>query len=238
LAGLYGGTLPARLDERYFAFRTGLQNWVTAPSTEIADDLMVARFGVHQRWQTKRGTPGQQRIVDWITLDLEGSFFPNAERDNFGEDVGLLQYDFRWNVGERLTLLSDGFADVFADGLRTASLGVQLGRPQRGTLYVGFRAIEGPLSSDVLSAAINYRMSEKWILNAGTAVDFGDTGAMGQNLSLVRIGESSLIRVGVHVDPSRGAFGFAFALEPRFLPSRLGQVAGAPLPPVGAFGLE
>jgi hypothetical protein len=242
LASLFDGGLPPespwRFDERYFALRTGLQNWVTSPSTEIAGDLAVAQLGVHQRWQTKRGAPGQQQIEDWITLDIGGSFFPKADRDNFGQEFGLLNYDFRWNVGERLALLSDGFADLFADGLRTVSIGAQIGRPQRGTLYLGFRTIDGPVDSHVLSAAVNYRMSEKWILNASAAFDFGETGAMGENLSFVRIGESTLMRIGLHIDPSRGSVGFAFALEPRFLHGRLGRVAGEPLPPVGAFGVE
>ena len=43
-------------------------------------------FDVRQRWQTKRGYPGQQHITDWMTLDLSGSFFPLSKRDNFGNN--------------------------------------------------------------------------------------------------------------------------------------------------------
>jgi len=31
---------------------------------------------IRGRFQTKRGYPGQQHIVDWMTLDVSGSFFP------------------------------------------------------------------------------------------------------------------------------------------------------------------
>ncbi len=238
IPNIYGGTLPPEFDARYYALRSGLQNWVTSPSTEIANDLAVVRTGIRQRWQTKRGFPGAERIVDWIVLDVEGSFFPDPDRDNFGETAGLLNYDFRWHLGDRLTLLSDGFADLFPDGLRTFSVGGMISRPLRGSLYVGFRSIEGPISSNRVNATVNYRMSDKWILNAGAAYDLTDSWNLGENLSVTRIGESMLVRVGVNVDHSRDNVGIGFAIEPRFLAGRLSQVGGVPIPPVGAFGVE
>ena len=182
---------------------------------------------------------GEQRIIDWITLDLEGMFFPRAQRDNFGNKLGMWNYDFRWHVGDRLTFLSDGFFDFFNQGLRTVSIGGQLSRPEIGYLYVGFRTIEGPISSNVLSAALTYRMSEKWIATAGTSYDFSSTGNIGQSLAFTRIGESFLIRVGINSDISRGNVGAVLGIEPRFFPSnRLGMVAGVRVPPAGARGLD
>ncbi len=237
--GVAGGNTPTRFDERNFAFRSGLQGWVTSPSTEIADDLATARVAVRQRWQTKRGMPGRERIVDWIVFDVEGSLFPDATRDNFGETFGLLNYDFRWHVGDRLALLSDGFADMFTDGLRTISVGSVMSRPGVGQVYIGYRTIDGPITSDILSGSLAYRMSEKWILSAGASFDFGPTGNIGQSVALTRIGESALIRVGLNIDESRDNVGVVFAIEPRFLPSaRLGNIGGVQIPPAGALGLE
>ncbi len=54
----FGGMLPERFDPRSYALRQGMQRMVTNPSEVIADDLMQARLGLHQRWQTKRGLPG------------------------------------------------------------------------------------------------------------------------------------------------------------------------------------
>lgn len=237
--GVPGGNVPLRFDERYFAFRSGMQRFVTAPSTEIADDLMLFKTAVRQRWQTKRGLPGHERIVDWIVLNFEGTYFPKPIRDNFGESAGLLNYDFRWHIGDRLTLLSDGYADTFADGLRTISLGGRITRPQRGSVYVGFRSIEGPISSSILTSTLAYRMSEKWVLTGSASVDFGEVGNIGQSLAVTRIGESALLRVGAYVDASRDNFGVTFAIEPRFLASsKLGRVGGVTIPPAGALGLE
>ena len=235
----FGGATPLQFDERNFAFRSGLQSWVTSPSTEIADDLMLLRVGARQRWQTKRGLPGRQRIVDFMTLDTEATWYPRATRDNFGEDFGMLNYDWRWHLGDRLTLMSDGYLDTFGDGLKIFTLGGYISRPERGSAYLGFRSIEGPISSNVLHAAINYRMSHKWIGSVSTSVDFGDAGNIGQTFELTRIGESFLVSFGLRVDESRDNVGVGFSIEPRVIPlSYRGRLGGIAIPPVGAYGLE
>lgn len=237
--GMVGGDVGLRFDERYYALRTGLQRWVTSPSTEVADDLTAMRLGVHQRFQTKRGLPGQQRTVDWVVLDINGFVYPDADRDNFGQDIGLLDYDFRWHVGDRVTLLSDGFADFFGDGLKMFTVGAHLSRPGRAGFYSGFRAIDGPFQSNVIGSSVIYRLSPKWIASYSSSFDLSDTGNIGQTARVTRVGESFLLSLGFHLDKGRDNVGFRFSIEPRFMPnSRLGRVAGMPLPPVGTFGLE
>ncbi|ADB14807.1 Organic solvent tolerance protein OstA-like protein [Pirellula staleyi DSM 6068] len=234
-----GTFVPTEFDERYYALRSNLQGSVTSPSTEIADDQLQVRLGIKQRWQTKRGLAGQERIVDWIVLDVDAVFFPEAERDNFGEELGMLDYDFRWHIGDRLTILSDGYADVFSQGLKQVTLGGVLSRPEYGSAYFGIRSTEGPISSNVVASSLSYRMSEKWILTGGAYFDLSDTGNIGQNFGVTRIGESFLIRLGFTFDASRDNVGLQFAIEPRFLPSsRLGQVGGTQIPPAGAMGIE
>jgi hypothetical protein len=47
------------------------------------------------------------------------------------------------------------------------------------------------------------------------------------------------VRISFHNDHGRNNVGASIMVEPRFLPKgRLGRLAGAPLPPVGATGLE
>lgn len=237
--GVPGGHVPQRFDERYYALRTGLQSSVTSPSTEVADDLSIARFGIRQRWQTKRGLPGRERIIDWITFDVQASLFPDAARDNFDEDIGLINYDLRWHIGDRLTILSDGYADLFEDGLRTATIGGVVSRPELGSLYLGYQAIDGPFRSSIVNAAVTYRMSEKWILTGASSFDMESAGNIGQTLSVTRIGESLLMRFGFAYDESRDNLSLQFAIEPRFLPSsKLGRVGGVQIPPAGTYGLE
>jgi hypothetical protein len=235
----FGGALPPQFDERFYAVRSGLAGWVTSPATEIAEDLLALRLGVRQRWQTKRGMPGRERIIDWVTLDTHAVFFPEDDRDNFGEVLGLVDYDFRWHVGDRVTLLSQGYFDFFNDGAKVVSVGGFLSRPPRGSLYAGIHVLEGPFSNTVLSTSYTYRMSEKWVSSAGMSIDLGSQGNIGQRFSVTRIGESFLVSAGVNVDASRGNVGAHLAIEPRFLPkTRLGRAGGARIPVAGAYGLE
>ncbi len=237
----FGGDLmfDPKFDPRFYALRSGLQRWVTSPSTEIADDLSTVRVGMRHRLQTKRGAPGYERIVDWLTFDTNATWFPIDERDNFGAPMGLIDYDLRWHLGDRFSILSDGAADTFGEGLRMASIGMMLNRPELGNAYLGFRAIDGPFEAHVLSASVNYRMSPKWVGSAGAAVDFGESGSIGQSVSFSRIGESLVTTLGATVDESKDNFGVSFLVEPRFFPSlSVTRRTGIEIAPVGAYGLE
>lgn len=197
----------------------------------------LVRLGMENRWQTKRGAPGCQRIIDWITLDTGLSFFPNQDRDNFGELVGLLDYDFRWHVGDRLTLMSDGFFDFVEESPSAVSVAAILSRPPRGSLYVGLHFIDGPIQNTILSTSYTYRLSPKWASTAGVSIDLVGKGGVGQHLSLTRIGESFLVSLSGSFDPTRDNFGLQFSVEPRFLPGgRLGSPTGTRIPQPEPWG--
>jgi hypothetical protein len=235
----FGGVLPDRFDPRTYAFRQGIQRLVASPSDVIADDLQQFNVGLHQRWQTKRGLPNRQRIVDLLQFDIDVSLFPKSDRDNFGETLGPTTYNLLYHIGDRVTLLSDGYIDFFDDGLRSISGGLRTSRPGLGDFYLGLLSLEGPISSTVLRSTVDYRLNEKWIASAGTTYDFGPTGNVGQSVAVTRIGESLLLRLGVTVDSGRDNVGVAFAIEPRFWPRpKLGRIGGQLIPPPGVEGLE
>ena len=235
----FGGAIPPQFDERNYALRSGLGGNVTSPSAEIVDDLSAVRMGLRQRWQTKRGPPLNPRIVDWIVLDTEAVWFPQANRDNFGEDFGLVNYDFRWHVGDRLTLLSDGALDFFDQGQRTVSVGAQLTRPTNGTLYLGYRSLEGPFNMQVLVTSASYRLSPKWFGTAALSYDFSGTGTIGNAFSLTRIGESFLLGANFAYDAYKDNFTAMLTFEPRFIAGTMRKsLGGIIVPPAGASGLE
>ena len=244
----YGGAvIPAQYDPRFYALRYGLGSMVTSPSAEILGNMTTVRVGLKQRWQTKRGLPGNQHVIDWITLNLSTVFFPQANRDDFGQAVGLTMYDFNWHVGDRVTLVSDGIFDFFFQGQTIATVGMFINRPPRGSIYLGFRSINGPniagtltpVNSEVAIASYSYRMSDKWVSSAGATVDVVNNGNIGEQLMLTRVGESFLVSVGGTVDQSKNNFGLSVMVEPRFMPrNTVGRVGGAQLPLAGQNGLE
>jgi len=234
-----GAPLLAPFDSRSYALRTGMAGWVTAPSPEIAGNLTTMRFGMRHRWQTKRGMPGNRHIIDWLVLDTNATLFPDDDRDNFGSALGLVDYNLRWHIGDRLTFVSEGIFDFFDQGQQLVSFGGFLNRPPRGSLYLGVRLLEGPIDSKIVSLSYGYQMSPKWISSFGMSVDLADDLNIGQRFAVTRIGESLLISAGFTVDAARDNFGVTFAIEPRFLPkARLGRLGGAQIPPAGAYGLE
>ncbi|WP_442483947.1 hypothetical protein [Aeoliella sp. SH292] len=232
-------TIDPKFDPRFYLLRSNTQGWVTSPGKEIADDLSVVRFGMRQRLQTKRGLGERQHIVDWMTLDSNISWFPQDGRDNFGSDFGLFDYDYSWHLGDRFTLVSDGAADMFGDGLRTVSGGMILNRPSRGNIYMGYRTMRGPFTADVLTATVNYRMNTKWVGSASAMYDFSEAGNIGQSLTFSRIGESLIVSIGGSYDESKDNVSFNFMIEPRFLPKlMLQRETGIIIPPVGVGGPE
>ncbi|NIP87077.1 MAG: organic solvent tolerance protein OstA [Planctomycetales bacterium] len=233
-----GPPAPARFDPRYYAIRNGLASWVSSPSVELVDDLTVVRLGARQRWQTKRGCPGDLRIIDWMTLDTNLSLFPEEDQ-NFGELVGLIDYDWRWHLGDRFSLLSSGIFDVFDDGQQLVSLGFSMHRPERLKLYLGVNSLQGPIDSIVGLASFSYRLGPKYIVAYDGSLELSGDANVVQRLALTRLGESFLIRAGIHSDQSKGSVGASLAVQPRLF-RRRGQnlIEGIHVPPAGAFGLE
>lgn len=212
----FGGALPIELDPRLYALRSGAGRSVTAPYHELVDDQHVLRLGWRHRWQTKVGPPDRQRIKDWMTLDLEASIFPDADRDNFGEDIGLLGARYSWAVGERTTLLANALYDLFDNGQELWNIGVLSQRSARGSLYLGFRQVKvGTVDSQIIAASYSYRMSPKWVSTFGTSFDVAEGIDRGQSMTVTRIGEYLLVHVGAGYDRSRNNFGFGISVEPR-----------------------
>ena len=187
---------------------------------------------MHQLWQTKRGPPDDLHIIDWIEFDTDVTFYPDPDRDNFGQAFGMLDYNFRWHVGDRLTVLSDGIFDFFDLGQKEVVIGAYLDRPPRGSLYVGVRFLEGPINSQILTMSYNYQMSPKWVSSFGFNIDMAEPRNVGELLRITRVGESLLVSGGFTYDPARSSVGAVLTVEPRLLPkSKLGVVGGDHIPP-------
>jgi hypothetical protein len=234
LFNTFGGTLPATFDPRMYAVREGAAHSVTAPYNELVADQQVLRLGWRHRLQTKVGPVNNQRIKNWMTLDLETSFFPDPNRDNFGQSFGLWGARYNWFVGDRTTLMASAYFDTFDDAQRLWNLAMVSQRSTRGSVYVGIRQVAGAgLNSQILSASYSYTMSPKWISTVGTAYDLGEQENRGQTVTLTRVGESFLIHIGTVINPTRSNVGFGLSVEPRFAPTlgsngtQLGSLLGS-----------
>jgi lipopolysaccharide export system protein LptA len=195
-------------DPQVYAMRNLLTN-----NPDSLDTIQVLQLDLYQRWQTKRGYPGAEHIIDWMTLDLSASIFPAPNRDNFGSVVGLLQYDWTWNVGDRTALVSSGLVDPFDDGAKVFTIGAFLNRPDRTNFYLGYRQIE-PLQSRLVSASVTYVFSPKYAMTFSTAYDFGPANVQSNSLVLTRIGTDLQVSLGVTYNSLTQSVGAVFEIVP------------------------
>jgi hypothetical protein len=211
--------IPKIFDPRFYAYRSGLAGNVTAGNMEIADDLTLARFGMTHRWQTKRGPVGKRHIIDWVTFSTHLNYYPE-ESQNFGESVGLIDYDFMWHVGDRFSVFSSGLYDVFNDGQQITRIGGVWNRPGRGNISIMYDRLYGSaIKRDYLTMLAGYTMNEKYSISYSTSYDITSNPwrNVGHNFIFTRTGESFRLMVGAVYSESLREWSFTFGIEPIFM---------------------
>jgi len=221
--GLALATSPI-FDIQQYAIRRLVDNRV-----DTLDDIGVIQADVRQRFQTKRGYPGLEHTVDFFTLDLSGSFFPNPNRDNYGKSAAFLEYNALWNVGDRTSVQSAGWYDPFDVGARYWTLGLSVDRPDRTSFFLGYRQTD-PLNSKAVTAAVGYELSRRYYTNLSANYDFGIQQALSQTFSLTRTGSDLTVTIGVTYNALVNNFGVQFLVVPNLvayaIPGRLSTVSG------------
>ncbi len=217
---IFPGVIPDEFNPRNYAIRNGAGLWTSAPYHELADDQQVLRLAFRNRLQTKAGPVNAERTRDWMIWDTGVSWFPDANRDNFGESLGLIYSNYRWNISDRTSLLANGMTDLFDDAQNIWSLGILSQRSLRGSVYLAYREVEVGqyLDSQIVTASYSYQMSPKWISTASYAYDVGEGEARGSSMTVSRVGLDWILHMGLGFDISKDNVGVGFSLEPRFGP--------------------
>ena len=211
-----------RFDAQQYAIRRVLDN-----RPETLDTLQVVQAEVRQRLQTKRGLPGQDHTVDWMTLDLSASLYPKAERDNYGKSFAFLEYNFLWNWGDRTALTSAAWLDPFDPAARYLNVGVNYNRPDGSNFYLGYRHID-PVQSRAVIAVLGYQLSRKYSVAAANVFDFGTAIAQTTSLSFNRTGTDLTLSIGFSYSAFVNNFGLQILLLPNAaLAKRPGQSIGS-----------
>jgi hypothetical protein len=192
---------------------------------DTLDNINVLQMDVRQRFQTKRGYPGAEHIVDAFTLDVSASYFPDAKRDNFGKPFAFLEYASTWNVGDRTALVSNGWFEPYQNGSRYWNAGVFLSRVDGSSVYLGYRQTD-PLNSKAVNLGLGYRLSPRYYLSVGANYDFGLGQALSNSLTLTRTGTDLTVTLGFTYTAFVNAFGFQFMILPN-LALATGANAGA-----------
>jgi hypothetical protein len=243
LTNYAGGLLPQQFDPRHLILRR-MVSPITG-TTDIQGSMNALHLGIHQRLQTKRGPEGKRRIIDYMTLDLDTTYYPNATRDNFGKPFGQNTYNWQWFIGDRTSITSFGWFEFWTlngnpifktnvnrhndpFGLEMVNVGISLSRPPRATVFLGYSVINsGPINTSAPLATASYWLSPKWYGSASMMYDFGNAILLSASGSLTRVGADYLTSVGLTVDPQRQSYMFAFVISPRLSPNiKLGNGVG------------
>ena len=244
LTNYVGGLLPPQYDPRLLTLRR-LGSPITN-TTDVQGSIESVQFSLKQRLQTKRGPEGKRRIIDYMTLDLNSTYFPNARRDNFGKPFGQNTYNYEWFIGDRTSIVSYGWFEFWnvtgtpivganpvrandPFGLTVITAGVNISRPPRGSVYMGYSIVNtGPIATSALNLSTTYWLSPKWFAYAALSYDFGNQKNLGNTFSVTKITKDYLISAGLTVQPLlNNNYQFAFELSPRFSPNmRFGSTVG------------
>lgn len=228
---VFPGVVPAEFNPRNYALRNGAGLWTSAPYHEVADNFQALRISFRDRLQTKVGPANAPRIRDWMMWEYGASYFPRADRDNFGQDFGLLFNHYRWNLSDRTSVLADANWDLFDRAQNLWSVGVLSQRSLRGSVYLGYRQVKATnyLDSQTVIASYSYQMSPKWISTASYAYDVAVGEARGSSVTVSRVGLDWILHLGLGLDFSKSNVGIGVSLEPRFGPpsgTNLGHLLG------------
>jgi hypothetical protein len=207
--------------------------------------MQTVQLNWNNRFQTKRGPEGSRRVVDWMLFDISTTYFPQAARDNFGEQFGLNTYNWEWYVGDRTTIFSNGwfeFWEVQGEalnklnvqhnndpfGMKVITSGFSFNRPPKGNATIAYTIIQtGEVNTSALNVSYSYWVSPKWYSTFSTSYDFGNGISLGTNVSITRVGADYLTSLGLSVDPQRQSTMVAVEVTPRLSPNlRLGQSTG------------
>jgi hypothetical protein len=244
LTQFHGGILPPQYDPRHLILRRALSP-ITG-TTDVQASIETLQLNMHSRLQTKRGPEGRRRIMDFMTFDLSTTYFPYAQRDNFGKAFGQTMYNWQWFLGDRTSLVSYGWFESFDItgrmtnqaptrllndnfNLNVITSGISINRPPRGNIFIGYTILDsGPITTSALNPSVSYWMSPKWYGTFSNSYDFGNAKWLSAMFSFTRVGADYLLTIGLVVDPQRNNYSqIAIALSPRLSPGiRLGAGSG------------
>jgi hypothetical protein len=194
------------------------------------NDVSAAQFALHQRWQTKRGGPGEWRSVDAFSLNVDVDFFANKPPKSVREPVNFrgiylpympeastprdaINADAAWRVSDNTVVLADTAYNIDKREVDTIGLGVLLRRGERLSAFIGNRYL-ADLDSNITSIAMNYELTSKYTIAFGQQFDFSQGQNVQSNVSIQRHFDTFIFSATYYFDEITGENGFSVNLYP------------------------
>ena len=174
------------------------------PLVQGVDETGVVELGWRQRFQTKRGPPGKRQNVDFLTLDLEGTFYSQRQAPDIAPDgrrtFNRLDFMTDWRVTDSMVVWSDTNYNLDDGTLDTFAVGTTVTHTPRVSYTVGHRYIPDA-DSAIGIFGFDYQINEKWRMTVLQQYDF-DRGRNNQsNFILSRRMHRWVMRLRIELDP-------------------------------------
>ncbi len=172
------------------------------------------RVGVRNRLQTVWRIDEVAQVVDFVDLDVEWTYFPQADRDNGGSHAGNLDVDFVLRPGTRLTWLVDFEYSFQLDTFEVFNTTLGWLASQDLFLAVGYRRFVDV--NDAVFFQAEWKLSPRLAIVYRGGYDFADGEIQDQRLRFRRMGQDWVFEVELSVDNTEN-FGFSINIIPRGL---------------------
>ena len=136
------------------------------------DEFHRLMLGYRNRFQTKRGKPGKERSIDFMTFDVEYSVYPgnrglNAEFDD------LVELDFTYLIRNWLTYVSKGNELNLGTGnFEVLSNGLKVRPSKRWSVYLGHEFIHR--TNSALTFDLEHVINDRWTVRLYEQYDFNN----------------------------------------------------------------
>lgn len=176
------------------------------PVVEGVDQMGVTELGWRQRFQTMRGPAGKRVSVDWLTLDLEGTFYNNRRFPNIDPDGkrAFNHVDFLtdWKASDSVSLWTDTNYNTDDGTLDYFQGGATVVHTPRMSYTFGQRIIPDA-DSAIAFFGFDYQINEKWRVAMLEQYDFDRSGNVISTFTLTRRLHRWLMRIRIEFDKSK-----------------------------------
>lgn len=208
------------------------------PEVERLTEGGVARIGMVNTWQTKRGgsklNPGRERSIDWITLRTDFIFATedapnqaslgryNDYRPEYTLGDDHFYSELMWAVTEATALTGDLTHNFDQGSVVQWRVAIQNEHTDRLSSYIAYREID-VLDARLLSYGVDLQLTSKYRAGIFQVIDFGEGNSRTINLSLDRRLPRASLGIVLGYDDIDGEATASIVLSPEGINRRLNQ---------------
>jgi len=222
-----------KFDAVAWAAHSNLDSWELYEfdeNTEGVNEIDGVSLGIRQRWQTKRGGPGQERIVDLLTFDLEFGAFNDATPDEFPNGFvsptrpensvsrNYMSSSLIYRINDTTEVVSEMNFDLNDASINNLAVTYGVERTPRLSYLIGYRYV-GDIDSNLLGAGLNYRISEKYIVAVREEFDLERGETVEFDIGLIRKFPRWYVSITFAVDEVKDDFSVSLSAWPEGLPT-------------------